>query len=421
MHFLKPFEMRSLIIMAVMTLFLQACHQSKLLVAIKPLITSSEQIMQDISFMAQDKLEGRLVGTEGEKMAAEYIASRFLSLGLSTFPSYQNYQQDYVVHKKPNPHSLTPTGDVSSQNVIGYIDNKSDQYVIIGAHYDHLGYGHFGTLWDGDPAIHNGADDNASGVAVMLEIAKQLINGPNNNNYVFMAFSGEELGLWGSNYWVKNPSIDLGKINYMINLDMVGRLNAERSVAINGTGTSPVWDKKLDQLNRYNFNIVKSASGVGPSDHTSFYNNNIPVLHFFTGQHKDYHKPSDDVEFINAEGTTEIGSYILDIIYNLDSEKKLTFSKTKDESTEVPDFKVTLGVMPDYLFNGKGMRIDGLKEGRPAFKADMKKGDIVVKIDTLDIDDMMSYMKALGQFEPGDTVPIMIMREGKTMKKLVTF
>jgi len=404
-----------------MTLFLQACHSSKNLVAYKPLILGKESILKDISYLAQDKLEGRLVGTAGEKMAADYISKRYLALGLKTFPSYVNFQQEYVVHKKPNPHSLTPTGDVASQNVIGYIDNNAEQYVIIGAHYDHLGYGHFGTLWDGDPAIHNGADDNASGVAAMLEIAKQLVNGPKNNNYIFMAFSGEELGLWGSNYWVKNPCVDLGKINYMINLDMVGRLNAERALAIHGTGTSPIWDKQLDPLNRYNFNLVKSASGVGPSDHTSFYNSDIPVLHFFTGQHKDYHKPSDDIEFINAEGIIDIGNYILDIIINVDAHKKIEFSKTKDESTEVPDFKVTLGVMPDYLFSGKGMRIDGLKEGRPAFKADMKKGDIVIKIDTLDIDDMMSYMKALGQFEPGDTVPVTIMREGRTMEKSVTF
>jgi len=404
-----------------MTLFLQACHSSKNLVSTPPMISDSNQIMQDISYLAQDKLEGRLVGTEGERMAAEYIATRFLAMGLKTFPGYEQYLQEYVVHKKPNPHSLSPTGDVASQNVIGLIDNGADSYVVVGAHYDHLGYGHFGTLWDGDPEIHNGADDNASGVAALLEIAKHLINGPKNNNYIFMAFSGEELGLWGSNYWVKNPSIDLGKINYMINLDMVGRLNKERSLALHGTGTTPTWEKKLDKLNRYNLNLVKSESGVGPSDHTSFYNNDIPVLHFFTGQHKDYHKPSDDVEFINAEGIIDISNYILDIIHNLNTEGKLVFTKTKDESNEVPDFKVTLGVMPDYLFNGKGMRIDGLKEGRPAFKADMKKGDIVIKMGSIDINDMMSYMKALGEFEPGSTVNVTIIREGRTMKKEVTF
>lgn len=404
-----------------MTLFLQACHSSKNLVSTPPMISDSNQIMKDISYLAQDKLEGRLVGTEGEKMAAEYIATRFLAMGLKTFPGYEQYQQAYVVHKKPNPHSLNPTGDVASQNVIGLIDNNADNYVVVGAHYDHLGYGHFGTLWDGDPEIHNGADDNASGVAAMLEIAKHLINGPKNNNYIFMAFSGEELGLWGSNYWVKNPSIDLGKINYMINLDMVGRLNKERSLALHGTGTTPTWEKKLDKLNRYNLNLVKSESGVGPSDHTSFYNNDIPVLHFFTGQHNDYHKPSDDIEFINAEGIIDISNYILDIIHNLNSEGKLVFTKTKDESNEVPDFKVTLGVMPDYLFNGKGMRIDGLKEGRPAFKADMQKGDIVIKMGSIDINDMMSYMKALGEFEPGSTVNVTIIREGRTMKKEVTF
>jgi len=377
--------------------------------------------MSDITYLADDELEGRLVGTEGEKKAADFISNRFLTLGLKTFPGYVKYQQAYVVNKKPNPHSLTPTGDIATQNVIGYIDNNAENYIVIGAHYDHLGYGHFGTLWDGDPEIHNGADDNASGIAAILEIAKQLINGPKNNNYIFMAFSGEELGLWGSNYWVKNPCIELNKINYMINLDMVGRLNAERSLAIHGTGTSPIWNEKLDKHNRYNLNLVKSESGVGPSDHTSFYTSDIPVLHFFTGQHKDYHKPTDDVEYINSDGIVDISNYILDIITSIDSDGKIKFTKTKDESNEVPDFKVTLGVMPDYLFNGKGMRIDGLKEGRPAFNAEMKKGDIVIKIGDLDINDMMSYMKALGEFEPGSTVNVLIIREGETMEKAVTF
>ncbi len=381
------------------------------------------QIESDLKFLADDKLEGRLVGTDGELMAADYCVNRFKSIGLSEMQDFPGYKQNFTLTKKPNPHSLTPTGDFVTQNVVGWIDNNTSNYVIIGAHYDHLGYGHYGTLWDGEPEIHNGADDNASGTSAVFALAQALSqeNAPKNNNYVFMLFAGEEMGLWGSNYYVKNPNINLEKVNYMINLDMVGRLKKDRSLAVNGTGTSPVWNKVLDKNNSQKFKLIKSESGVGPSDHTSFYNMDIPVLHFFTGQHSDYHKPSDDADKVNYEGIHDISEYIVNIIHALDAKGKIAFQKTKDESTDVPDFKVTLGVMPDYLFDGRGMRIDGVKEGRPAFKADMKKGDIVIQMGEFKVIDMMSYMSALSEIEPGSTQIVKIIREGKTIEKSVKF
>lgn len=397
-----------------------SCGQKDRL-SLRPSITQNPNVKKHLSFLASDKLEGRVVGSKGEALAAEYISSQFFGLGLSPMDSCDNYLYRYTVHKKPNPHSLTPTGDIPSQNVMGMMDNGSDKYIIIGAHYDHLGYGHFGTLWDGDPEIHNGADDNASGVSLILDLAEKLKKAPKNYNYVFMAFSGEEMGLWGSNYWVKHPNIDLSKVNYMLNFDMVGRLNAERALAIHGTGTSPVWDELLDAHNHSNFNIVKTASGVGPSDHTSFYNADIPVLHFFTGQHSDYHKPSDDVEKINFQGIADISSYVFDIINALDAKEKISFTKTVDESTAVPDFKVTLGVMPDYLYNGDGMRIDGIKENRPAANAQMQKGDVVIKMGDREIKDMMSYMEALAFFNPGETVQVVVLRNDKEIKLMVKF
>jgi len=159
---------------------------------------------------------------------------------------------------------------------------------------------------DKEPAIQNGADDNASGTVTMMALAKLLKNSSKNNNYLFIAFTGEENGLWGSNYFTKNPTIDLEKVNYMFNYDMVGRLNEENTLAINGTGTAPAWEEVLDISNMDSLKLVKKESGVGPSDHTSFYLNDIPVLHFFTGQHEDYHKPSYDADKNNWEGIVKV-------------------------------------------------------------------------------------------------------------------
>jgi C-terminal processing protease CtpA/Prc len=234
-----------------------------------------------------------------------------------------------------------------------------------------------------------------------------------------MAFSGEEMGLLGSNYFVKNATIDTKKVNYMINMDMVGRLK-DSMLAVYGTGTSPIWSQTINSLNS-DFKLIEKESGVGPSDHTSFYLNDIPVLHFFTGQHENYHKPSDDAELLNYDGMYQISEYIYAIISDLNDNDKLTFVKTKNESDNAPRFKVTLGVIPDYLFDGKGMRIDGVTDDRPAHKAGIKKGDVVVKMGSIKIVDMMSYMKGLSQFEKGNTTTVKVLREGKIVETEVTF
>jgi hypothetical protein len=207
----------------------------------------------------------------------------------------------------------------------------------------------------------------------------------------------------------------------MFNMDMVGRLNSENKLAVNGTGTSPIFEKVLNDKNTMGFSLVFSASGVGPSDHTSFYLENVPVLHFFTGQHPDYHRPSDDPNLLNYDGMGKIYKYLYDMIMELDKTPDLAFVKTKDESQEAPRFKVTLGVIPDYLFDGKGMRIDGVKEGRPAQIAGIQKGDVVTKMGDVEIVDMMSYMKGLSAYNKGDQVTVIIERDGKQISKTVTF
>ena len=192
----------------------------------------------------------------------------------------------------------------SGHNVIGYIDNHAENIIVIGAHYDHLGYGGHESLYRGERAIHNGADDNASGTSALIELARKLKGSSlNKYNYMFIAFSGEEKGLLGSNYFVKHPTIDLKKVNYMLNMDMVGRLKpTDHVLLINGAGTSPSWDSLLNNIKVDSLRIKTTASGVGPSDHTSFYLEGIPVLHFFSGTHSDYHKPSDDEPLINYNG-----------------------------------------------------------------------------------------------------------------------
>lgn len=380
--------------------------------------TTQNKILEDVTFLADDKLEGRQTGTEGEKAAAAYLVQRFQELDLEP-KGTDGYIQMFNFKPKTNPHEDVKFTEVSSdstivgRNVLGFIDNKSDQTVVIGAHYDHLGYGGEGSLFRGnEKAIHNGADDNASGVALMLNLASKLRATNVNNNYLFIAFSGEEMGLLGSNYFVKNATIDVAKMNYMINMDMVGKMNADSTLAVYGVGTSPRFKQALTANNQF-FKLVENESGIGPSDHTSFYLGDVPVLHFFTGQHEDYHKPGDDASKLNYEGMNMISDYIFDIITDLDSNGKLSFRKTKNESEETPRFKVGLGVVPDYLFDGKGMRIDGVSDDKPAQKAGLQKGDVVVKLGDSTVVDMMSYMRALSVFEKGNKSKVLVLRDGK--------
>jgi hypothetical protein len=411
----------------------------------------------DVQVLASDSLQGRETGTPYELAAADYIAKRMKQAGLTPAGNDDTYFQTFSFMPSNDPHQEAAFTDdkgdgfLTGTNVIGMIDNKADKTVIIGAHYDHLGMGGEGSLHRGEEAIHNGADDNASGVAVMLELAYRFRESENstkitarfgtenedgnpeengvfmnkdgdfaNSNYVFIAFSGEEMGLLGSNYFTKNPTIDLTKANFMINMDMVGRLNEENVLAISGVGTTPRWKQVLNSTNK-DFELALSESGVGPSDHTSFYISDIPALHFFTGQHSDYHKPGDDAEKLNYEGMDQIANYIEAIVAELDKKDKLPFRKTKNESEEVPRFKVALGVIPDYLFTGEGMRIDGVSEDKPAQKAGLLKGDVVVKLGDSTVVDMMSYMRVLSTYEAGDKAQVVVDRDGALIEKEIVF
>ncbi len=381
-------------------------------------------LQEDVAFLASDSLAGRETGTAGELMAAQYIEARMKTIGLQPKGNTGSFYQTFTFKPKNDPHQELQftVGDssITGTNVLGFLDNKADKTVIIGAHYDHLGMGGQGSLYREGKAIHNGADDNASGVGLLLQLAQRLKGLDHGNNYLFIAFSGEEMGLLGSNYFVKNPTIDLTKANYMLNMDMVGRLRPDSTLSISGVGTSPKWNQALQATNP-GFKLVLSESGVGPSDHTSFYLQDLPVLHFFTGQHEDYHKPTDDSDKLNFKGMRLIGDYIMALITELDDDDKLVFKKTKNESEEVPRFKVALGVVPDYLFDGKGMRIDGISEDRPAQKAGLQKGDVVVQLGDSTVVDMMSYMRALSVFDEGNKTKVIVERQGKKIQVDIVF
>jgi len=311
-------------------------------------------------------------------------------------------------------------------NVVGFIDNEAENTVVIGAHYDHLGYGAFGSLHTGkEPQVHNGADDNASGVSVMIELAKSLKDNEKTDdlNYLFIAFSGEEMGLLGSNYFVSQPTISLKNVNYMLNMDMVGRIK-NRTLTLQGTGTSPAWGDLIVRAtpSDWTLNIETHESGMAPTDITSFYLKDIPVLSFFSGTHSDYHKPADDPEKLNYYGMMQVQYFIYSLILASQSEDKLAFTKTKDsQKMGRQRFNVTLGVMPNYGYSGKGMKIDGVSEGKSADKAGFKPDDIIIKMGNYDVKDIYEYMDALGKFGQGDKTKVVVEREGEEVELDVEF
>ena len=297
-----------------------------------------------------------------------------------------------------------------ARNVIAFLNNNAANTVIIGAHYDHLGYGEDKSALDTFHAVHNGADDNASGTAALLELARMLkVKAPTNNNYLFIHFSGEELGLLGSKYWLENPTVKITP-NYMINMDMVGRYDTAHKLTVGGYGTSPVWGEVWKGLNS-NLIIKFDSTGSGPSDHASFYRANIPVQFFFTGSHHDYHKISDDADKINYDAQKDIVKLIYELINRTDTKGKLSFTKTTEpQMGQTRRFTVSLGVIPDYGYSGTGMRIDGVSPGKLAEKLGLQAGDILLQLGEFKFVDVMSYMQALGKFNKGDKTQLRIKR-----------
>lgn len=384
-----------------------------------------ENLKKHVEYLASDKLEGRGTSSNGEKTAAEYIKQQFEELKLLPKGS-KGYFYDFTFKKSLNPHD-TSTADApvrTGTNVLGYLDNKAPYTVIIGAHFDHLGLGHDGSSLEANSEgmIHNGADDNASGTAGVLELARYFATNKKKEkfNFLFMCFSGEELGLFGSKKYCDNPTVDFSNVNYMINMDMIGRLNdSTKKVVVYGVGTAPDWVPLIDKM-KSDFSVKKDSSGIGPSDQTSFYLKNIPVLHFFTGQHSDYHKPSDDADKINYDGEKMVLDYIVSLVKETEKLPKLKFMTTRNPQSDSPRFKVTLGIMPDYTYEDKGVKVDGATQGKPAAIAGVQKGDIIIQLGEIKINSMQDYMKALAEFKKGDSTTVIVKRGTEEIKLPVT-
>jgi Zn-dependent M28 family amino/carboxypeptidase len=384
------------------------------------------ELRTHIEYLASDKLGGREPGTKGEKLAYTYIQKQFKAYGLLP-KGEKGYLQHFTYKTMMSPHDTVAKGkEKNGTNVIGFLDNGAEYTIVIGGHYDHLGQHEHGSSLDREKqkgVIHNGADDNASGTAGVLALAKYFAgnNVREKTNFLFMCYSAEEDGLIGSKYFTSHPTMELSKISCMINMDMVGRLNdSTKKVMVFGVGTSPAYTDVFASV-RTPLTLSYDSSGVGPSDQTSFYLKNIPVLHFFSGQHTDYHKSTDDADKINYAGEKLILELIADIATTLSNGPKLPFTATKQAEQTKVSFKVTLGIMPDYSYSGKGVKVDAATPGKPAAVAGVLQNDIVVKLGDTQIENIYDYMKLLATFKKGDSTHIEVNRNDTIHKLQVTF
>lgn len=314
-------------------------------------------------------------------------------------------------------------------NVIGYLPGNDpllrEEVVVVGAHFDHVGWGGpgSGSMQSDTIAIHNGADDNASGTAAMLEIAQAMAADrlTLRRSYLFIGFSGEEMGLLGSAHYVKNPAIPLEKTAAMVNLDMVGRLR-DSNLTIEGVGSSALWKPLVEKVNeQFNLNVKYGQGGFGSSDHASFYGKNIPVLFFFTGLHDDYHRPTDDWQKINYDGQKTVAEFALQVLRGLESAERPAFTRIETNGGGTASrrgFRVTFGIVPDYSESEAGLKISGTRAGSPAEKAGLKGGDVITRMGEKNVKSIYDLTYLLENYNPGDEVEVSFLRNGevKTVK-----
>lgn len=394
-----------------------------------PAEADSTRMLADIGYLAADNLEGRLTGSPGNDSAAAYVARRFAALKLRA--PYPGYFQHFVARSAAAAHTGDTAGK-ATQNVVGIIDGSDfslrSQYIVIGAHHDHLGRSTVSALDpDAADAIRNGADDNASGTAAVMELARMFsVNRPS-RSIVFVTFSGEEQGLLGSQYFVENPPVPLASIVSMLNFDMVGRLEDD-GLMILGTATATEMSAIIDSSNAglpMPLKVRGSGDGFGSSDHSSFYAKEIPVLHFFTNTHSDYHRATDDVGKINAGGQARI----VDLAYRIadrmdDRQPRLTYMRSVAPSRALSSSRGSqayLGSIPDMAAAATpGLRLTGVTAGSPADSGGLKPGDIIVELGGREVKDLFTYSDALYANQPGDTIKIVYIREGRRVETMVT-
>lgn len=333
--------------------------------------------------------------------------------------------------------------DAPAFNVVGILEGSDpklkSEAIVIGAHYDHLGLGGEGSLAPREGQVHHGADDNASGVAGLLELARLFSTRRPRRTLVFIAFSGEEEGLLGSNFYVNHPAVPLSQTVAMINMDMIGRMKDNR-LMVGGVGTAEEWrslvnernvapelkgepqDARSSYLPVRSFNLTLTEDGYGPSDHSSFYSKRVPVLFFWTGTHDDYHKPTDTADKIDYESEALILSYIYNILSAVDeADKRPTYAVARSESAgRNMGFRVYLGTIPNYADSKDGLKLDGVRDDSPAAKAGLKAGDVITRLAGREVRNVYDYTYALGEMKAGVEYEVEILRDGKPLKLKIT-
>ena len=379
--------------------------------------------LDDIRFLSDDKLGGRLTGSSGADTAAAYLARRFQAIGLQ--PAAGGWFQQFTIARDAPVAQHAHVAGLTGSNVIGLLPGRDpvlrNEAVIVGAHYDHLGLGGFGSLDpDSTGKVHNGADDNASGAAMLIEIGKRLAAARPARTVVFIAFSGEELGLLGSSYYVKEPIYPLATTLAMINLDMVGRLRQKRLI-VYGSRTAKEFPALLDSLNWHaGLDLKAQGDGYGPSDQSSFYAAGKPVLHFFTDLHEDYHRTTDDWQKINIEGFARVATFVTGVVTALGNRPGPLSPVVAPPqlpslgAAVTPGYGAYLGTVPDMTDSPGGVRLLGVRAGSPAEQAGLRGDDIITRIGNMNVPDLQTMTDALRSHQPGDTVEIVVRRGDAT-------
>jgi hypothetical protein len=437
-------RLRAFPVAAILVLVATACHNVATISAlVRP---DAHRLQRDIAWLADDRLEGRGTGTAGNDSAAAFIARRDAALGLQPLAldtgraecrvaivpaSCLTFLQRFIARGAELAHTGRPDG-VATQNVVALVPGRdpalAGQYVVIGAHFDHLGRSTVGAM---DPeagsAIRNGADDNASGTAAVLELARLLAADPTRRSVVIAHFSGEELGLLGSQWFVEHPPVPLDSIDAMVNFDMVGRLKNDRLI-VYGVNTAAEMPAIVHGANvAPAFDLKAVGDGYGPSDQSSFYAKGIPVLHFFTDLHEDYHRATDDADRIDSVGTARVVAMAERVVRDIaDRDARLTPVRVAapapmSSGISSQGANVYLGSIPDMSGSDEpGLRLSGVRGGSPADVSGLKAGDLIVEFGGKPVKDLYSYADALYAHKPGDRVEVVYLRNGERRTTSVT-
>ncbi len=404
-------------------------------------VSAADQMRADITYLAGDLLDGRGTGTAGNDTAAAFIARRYNALRLSSTAQADRAacarggrlgKADCFVlpFTATVPARNAAPRSLKTQNVAAIVPGSgalAGEYVIVGAHFDHLGRDSVGAR---DPekgrVIRNGADDNASGTVVVMELARRLARTPTQRSVIIVNFTGEELGLLGSEWFVNHMPVAREKVQGMVNLDMVGRMKNDKLI-VYGVSTATEMKGIVDSANvAPRLAVSAVGDGEGPSDHAAFYRKDLPVLHMFTDLHDDYHTAADDADKINVEGLVRVADYAERVVRALaDRPGKLTFQRVQTAGANRPSARqgsgVYLGSIPDMgAADVKGMQLSGVRAGSPAEQGGLKGGDIIIKFGSKAITNIYDYTDAMGAYKPGDVVDVLVQRSGAEVALKIT-